>query len=350
MRRRLRTMRLKRFVLPVVLAAGIALVVVIVRKVGLAEIVNSVATVDPAWIIGSMLVMTVSPIFRGVAWREILRAAFPGRRVDLMPTVTATLVGILAATAIAGVVGEATRAGIVARRMGNVRETLPAVLGTLFAQTLLNILALLLLTSIAVFAAGSVFGGHWVLFGLVAALPFAIAATVYILPRYVNEPSRMASGRVAKAKSMAYRLMIDVREGLEILREPRHGAVAAGWQFLAWALQWVAVYMVLIAFHVSDRAGLDAAAAVLFAVNVIAVVPLTPSNLGVYQAVVVAVLTAGYGVSASTALGCGILLQAAEFAAAIIAGVPALMKEGLSFRQLKEQAMRDHRSARGDAA
>ena len=71
----------------------------------------------------------------------------------------------------------------------------------------------------------------------------------------------------------------------------------------------------------------------LFAVNVTAVLPLTPSNLGVFQAACVAVLTGAYGVSAADALGYGIILQAVEIATAVVMGAPALVKEGLSWRE-----------------
>ena len=66
----------------------------------------------------------------------------------------------------------------------------------------------------------------------------------------------------------------------------------------------------------------------LFAVNVTAVLPLTPSNLGVFQAACVAVLTGAYGVSAAQALGYGIILQAVEIATAVVMGAPALRQGG----------------------
>ena len=56
--------------------------------------------------------------------------------------------------------------------------------------------------------------------------------------------------------------------------------------------------MLLVALGLDHQAGIGAAAAVLFAVNVTAVLPATPSNLGVFQAACVAVLTGGYGVVA----------------------------------------------------
>ncbi len=110
-------------------------------------------------------------------------------------------------------------------------------------------------------------------------------------------------------------------------------------QLSAWAIQWLACYLLLIALGLDGRADLGAAAAVLFAVNVTAVLPVTPSNLGVFQAACVAVLTGAYGVSAADALGYGIILQAVEIATAVVMGAQALVKEGLSWREVRLRAL-----------
>ena len=86
------------------------------------------------------------------------------------------------------------------------------------------------------------------------------------------------------------------------------------------------------------HAGVGAAAAVLFAVNVTAVLPATPSNLGVFQAACVAVLSA-YGVSHTDALAYGIVLQAVEIATAVTLGMPALLAEGMSFKDMRMRAL-----------
>ena len=110
-------------------------------------------------------------------------------------------------------------------------------------------------------------------------------------------------------------------------------------QLGAWALQWLSCYVLLVALGLDDRAGIGAAAAVLFAVNVTAVLPVTPSNLGVFQAACVAVLTGAYGVGTADALGYGIILQAVEIATAVVMGAPALVKEGLSWRDVRLRAL-----------
>jgi phosphatidylinositol alpha-mannosyltransferase len=97
--------------------------------------------------------------------------------------------------------------------------------------------------------------------------------------------------------------------------------------------------VLLAALGLGHQADLGAAAAVLFAVNVTAVLPVTPSNLGVFQAACVAVLTGAYGIHAADALGYGIVLQAVEVATAVIMGMPALVKEGVSWREIRLRAL-----------
>ena len=76
----------------------------------------------------------------------------------------------------------------------------------------------------------------------------------------------------------------------------------------------------------------------LFAVNVTAALPATPSNLGVFQAACVAVLSA-YGVSHADAFAYGIILQAVEIATALAMGMPALVAEGMTWKDLRLRAL-----------
>ena len=68
-----------------------------------------------------------------------------------------------------------------------------------------------------------------------------------------------------------------VRRGLVVFRRPRLGPVATAAQLTAWAVQCLACVVLLEALGLDNHgAGIGAAAAVLFAVNVTAVLPLTP--------------------------------------------------------------------------
>jgi phosphatidyl-myo-inositol alpha-mannosyltransferase len=84
---------------------------------------------------------------------------------------------------------------------------------------------------------------------------------------------------------------------------------------------------------------LAAAAAVLFAVNITAVLPVTPANLGVFQAASAAVLHAGWHVGLGTGVAYGVILQAVEVSTALLMGGPALVKEGMSWREVRLRTM-----------
>jgi phosphatidylinositol alpha-mannosyltransferase len=101
-------------------------------------------------------------------------------------------------------------------------------------------------------------------------------------------------------------------------------------------MQWACCYGDLLALGLPHRAGI-AAAAVLLAVNVTAIVPLTPSNVGVFQAACIAVL-AVFGISSAHGLAYGLVLQAIEIGVAFALGLPSLVREGLSVGQLRELA------------
>jgi phosphatidylinositol alpha-mannosyltransferase len=120
-----------------------------------------------------------------------------------------------------------------------------------------------------------------------------------------------------------------------VFRRPGTWLLAALPQFAAWALQVASCYAVLRALDLQHGAGWAAAAAVLVAVNVTAVVPVAPSNVGVFQVACIAVLS-GFAVSRADALAYGIVLQLIEVVTAVVLGVLALAGEGLSWSQLRD--------------
>ncbi|HEY3945320.1 MAG TPA: lysylphosphatidylglycerol synthase domain-containing protein, partial [Solirubrobacteraceae bacterium] len=116
--------------------------------------------------------------------------------------------------------------------------------------------------------------------------------------------------------------------GLAVFRKPRPALHATATQTAAWGLQLLACYATMSALRLPGHANLAAAAAVLLAVNLTAIVPLTPANVGVFQAACIAVLHP-FGVDASQALAYGLVLQAVEIVDALLLGGPALVHEGL---------------------
>jgi phosphatidylinositol alpha-mannosyltransferase len=200
----------------------------------------------------------------------------------------------------------------------------------------MNLVALAVL-AVVTLSAVPLLGGH--VTGVIVALAIPLAVTLLVIagPRLLSLGRLSPSKRLQAAALLFERLLRDARRGLVVFARPRHGAPALAMQLLAWALQWLACYAVLLALHLEHEAGLSAAAAILLAVNVSAVVPATPSNVGVFQAACLVVLAA-YGVGAGVALAYGIILQAVEVVTALGLGIPALLREGLTWGDLRRRA------------
>ncbi|MEA2220473.1 MAG: phosphatidyl-myo-inositol alpha-mannosyltransferase, partial [Solirubrobacteraceae bacterium] len=311
----------------VALLAGFAL-----QRIGVARIGRSLLAATPPWVLLGLGLMCFSMLLRGVAWHAILRAALPRSNVGLTDALQGTFIGVLMSATLPARLGEPARAFVVARRIGNARLHLPVVLGTIVSQTLLNVLALVVL-GVVMFSTVDLFTHHTALV-FFALAPLAIVLAMLTAPALLRSGRRSRYARAAAFVATARHALVQVRDGLRVFSRARLGATAAVAQLAAWGVQWMSCYVLLVALGLDDRAGIGAAAAVLFAVNVTAVLPATPSNLGVFQAACVAVLTA-YGVGAADALAYGIILQAVEIATAIVMGAPALVKEGLSWREVR---------------
>jgi phosphatidylinositol alpha-mannosyltransferase len=307
-------------------------------RIGWDSIATSLLASSPTWVLVAVALMCTSMLLRAVSWHAILRAALPAARPRFVDALQGTAIGVLMSATLPARLGEPSRALIVARRLGRPREHLPAVLGTMVSQTLLNLLALTILGTV-MFQTIGLFAGRQQALLWYAAAPFVVLCAVLIAPSLLRSGRPSRSERVHRFVRSARAAMARVRSGLVVFRSARLGVAAATMQLAAWTLQWLGCYVLLAALGLDDRAGVGAAAAVLFAVNVTAVLPLTPSNLGVFQAACVAVLTGAYGISAADALGYGIILQAVEVATAVVMGAPALVKEGVSWREVRLRAL-----------
>ena len=319
--------------------AGVILGLLALRKIGISNITHALITSSPAFVLLGLATMCTAMASRGVAWFAILKAALPRARIELSDAMQGTFIGVLMSSTLPARLGEPARALVVARRTGQPRENLPAVLGTLVSQTLLNILALIILGAI-MFSAVDVFHGHQGALIAVAVAPAILLLFVLLAPvllKFGPRDGRFA--RVHVALTQARDALSKVRDGLAVFRQPRLGASAAFFQLLAWALQCLSCYLLLLALGLGQRTGIAAAAGVLFAVNISAVLPATPANLGVFQAACAAVLHVGWHVPVPTGVAYGVILQSVEITTAVLMGMPALLKEGMSWREVRMRAM-----------
>jgi phosphatidyl-myo-inositol alpha-mannosyltransferase len=316
-------------------ALGIGLTALAAQKIGVDAVVESIVRSNLTLVLVACALMAASLFFRAASWYWIARAALPNRPIRRRDVTSATMIGVLMSATLPARLGEPARALALARRTGRMRETFPVLLGTLVSQTMLNLVALALLGVVIVSTTPLFHSGTQKLF-VFSLVPLVLLLVVLIAPMLMR---RGGSGRLARLGVALHGALIQVRAGLSVFRDPRHGTLAAAAQLSAWAIQLAACWALLYALGLDGKAGIGAAAAVLFAVNVTAVVPATPSNIGVFQLAVISVLHTGFDVSTADALAYGVILQAVEIATAVALGLPALVREGLTWGDLRVQAL-----------
>jgi phosphatidylinositol alpha-mannosyltransferase len=314
---------------------GVGLTVLAAQKIGVDNVVESIVRSDLTLVLVACALMATSLFFRAASWYWIARAALPNRPVRRRDVTSATMIGVLMSATLPARLGEPARALALSRRTGRMRETFPVLLGTLVSQTMLNIVALIMLGVIIV-STTPLFHESTKQIFLFSLVPLILLMVVLVAPVVMR---RNGNGRIARIGAAIHRALVQVRAGLAIFRDPRHGIAAAAAQLSAWAIQLSACWALLFALGLDNRAGIGAAAAVLFAVNVTAVVPATPSNIGVFQLAVISVLHTGFGIGTADALAYGVILQAVEIATAVALGLPALVREGLTWSDLRVQAL-----------
>jgi phosphatidyl-myo-inositol alpha-mannosyltransferase len=339
----------KRWVVALVALALAGVVAFALLQLNLPRVGHALITASPGWIALALALMACSLLMRSISWHQTLRAALPSTPIRWPLVVRATMIGVMGSAVFPGRLGEPTRVLVVARKLdGRTSRLVPVVAGTVFSQTLINLLALAILLAVT-FTSVPLLHGR--LAGVAGALivPLAVCLLVLFGPRLLVRAQRSRSPRLARAAAATARLLALARQGLAAFARPRYGSTAIGFQLLAWALQWMSCYVVLLALGLQSQTGVAAAAAILLAINLSAILPATPSNVGVFQAACLVVLAA-YGVGAGTGLAYGIILQAVEVLTALALGVPALLKEGISWQDIRASRAEEAAASAGESA
>ncbi len=323
-----------------------ALLVYALTRLNLPRVGHALISASPGWLVLALALMMLSLLARSISWLAVLRAALPDQRLRWAPVVRATMIGVMASAVFPGRLGEPTRVLVLSRRLqGPTTRTIPVVAGTVFSQTLINLVALGILAAVT-FSSVPLLQGHASALEAVLAAPVFVALLVFGVPPLLRLAQRSRSARV-RAGAIAFAGLLRLgRQGLVAFARPRYGIPAVGAQLLAWALQWGSCYMVILALGLNPQATPVTAAAILLAVNASAVLPATPSNVGVFQAACLVVLAA-YGVGAGQGLAYGIILQAIELLTALSLGVPALLREGMTWQDIRRSRAQTEESDAG---
>jgi uncharacterized membrane protein YbhN (UPF0104 family) len=276
---------------------------------------------------------------RAWAWRNVLRAAYPGVRISFLELSAAYLVGAGINAILPAHAGDATKVFLVKREIPG--SSYPAVTSSFLVQTVFDTTIGLLVLLYAV-ARGllpkppqlpdlsafeiSFWAGHpQALLIVTAALLVAIAVAVYLLAHRVR------------------RFWDRVKQGVVILTQPRrYLRQVAAWQGVGWLCRFAAFWCFLEAFGIGGSFG---SVMLVMSVQAIAnVVPFTPGGAGAQQALLVATLS---GPTRSAVLSFSVGTQIAMAAWSVALGFAAilLVHRTTDWRGLIRQAEEDRDEA-----
>jgi glycosyltransferase 2 family protein len=280
---------------------------------------------------------------RAWAWRNVLRAAYPGVRISFLELSAAYLVGAGINAILPAHAGDATKVFLVKREIPG--SSYPAVTSSFLVQTVfdttIGLLVLLYavtqgllpkppqLPNLPAFEIAFWAEHPQVFLILTAALLLGIAVAVYLLAHRVR------------------RFWDRVKQGVVILSRPRrYLREVAAWQGVGWLLRFAAFWFFLEAFGIG---GSFANVMLVMSVQAIAnIVPLTPGGAGAQQALLVATLN---GPSRSAVLSFSVGTQIAMAAWSVVLGFAAILLvfRTTDWRGLIDQAQED-KALEGDAA
>ena len=283
----------------------------------LVAVAHSLGSVDPRWALLAAALHVTHHVLRSLAWRNVLRAAEPGRPVGL-PTVAACYAAGVALNAVTPARGgDAAKIALLRTRMPGASV---ATLASSMSVVLLfdSIVATVLVLGVWGFgtAPGALsLPGNPALVALGVAV---LAAAVVVARRHLGPRLRS--------------LLARVRRGGAILRTPRrYLREVVLVQAFAWACRLGVVVCLLAAFDLP--ASIPLGAAVLVFAGLSSLVPLTPGGAGGQQVLVALALQGA--VSTTGAVSFSIGMQAGI---TLINGALGVLAAMLLFRTLRPWA------------
>lgn len=268
------------------LAAVAAVAVVAFRHVDLRAAVAALRRADPALLTAAALVNLATILAQGQRLHALVRALAPVSRRDAAEAVS---LGFAGSQVLPARGGEVVKLTFLSRATS---VSSPVLVGLITLENVLNAGGLLLV-ALAVTFASTV--PEWVRkLAVLGALGFPAAlALIYRWRPGVVDPARH---RVIAALQ---RLRNQLHEGFTPARRPRVLGTAFAWTVLSWALELATAMLTLAAFHTGE--GMVTALVLMLGVNAAILLPVTPGQIGVYEATATLVLKQA-GMPASTAV------------------------------------------------
>ncbi len=254
---------------------------------------------------------------RAWAWRNVLRASYPGVRIDFLPLAAACLAGAGINAILPARAGDVTKVFLVKRQIPG--SSYPAVTSSFLVQSVFDttIGVLVLLYAISQ--------------GLLPEPPRLPDLPAFEISFWADHPRTLAIAAGALLVAIVVAVVIlgrrvqrfwqRVRQGVVILTEPsRYLREVALWQGVGWLCRFAAFWFFLEAFGIG---GSVANVLLVMSVQAIAnVIPFTPGGAGAQQALLAATLT---GPSRAAVLAYSVGTQIAMAAWSVALGFAAIL-------------------------
>ncbi len=278
---------------------------------------------------------------RAWAWRNVLRAAYPGRRIAFLQLSAAYLAGAGINAVIPAHAGDVTKVFLVKRQIPD--SSYPAVTSSFLVQSVFDTCVGVLVLLYAITQ------------GLLPPLPRIPHLPAFEISFWADHPRTFLIVTAAVLLALAIgiyflahrvrRFWARVKQGLAILTQPsRYLREVAAWQGIGWLCRFLAFWFFLEAFGIGGSVG--NVMLVMSVQSIANVIPFTPGGAGAQQALLVATLS---GPSHAAVLSFSVGTQIAMAAWSVVLGfaVMLLVFRTTDWRGLIEQAQDE---AASDAA
>ncbi|MDH3226137.1 MAG: flippase-like domain-containing protein [Thermoleophilia bacterium] len=306
--------------------------------------VDALGSVSPIPLAIGLALHLLGMTLRGLAWRNIIAAALPGRQVDAK----VVLGGLFAGIGLNGIVpargGDVLKLFLIHTRVPG--STYPMLISSLVPETTFNaVMAVLLLL------------WAWQLGVLPSApeLPGISAFELSWAARYPEATGILIILVIAALAALAIihrprlaRFWSDVADGFRIFRDPpRYLRTVVTFQAGAWTARVVSAWFFLDAFGID--ASVRNALIVVMVQGISSTLPFTPGGLGPKQALLVVLFSGDAARSTVLAFSVGmeVTIVAFQFVVGLIAA--AIMLRGFHIREALAEARRQRAAAEGQA-
>jgi uncharacterized membrane protein YbhN (UPF0104 family) len=287
----------------------------------------------------ALLCLAAMQLSRAWAWRNVLRAAYPGVRISFLRLSAAYLAGAGINAILPARAGDVTKVFLVKRQIPD--SSYPAVTSSFLVQSVFDTTVGVLVLLYAITQ------------GLLPPLPRIPDMPAFELSYWADHPQTflIVNAVLLLAVAIAFFLLAHrvrrfwerVKQGVVILATPRrYLREVAAWQGIGWLFRFAAFWFFLEAFQIGGSVG---NVLLVMSVQAIAnVVPFTPGGAGAQQALLVATLE---GPSRTLVLSYSVGTQIAMAAWSVVLGFAALLLvfRTTDWRGLIRQAERDRDEA-----